>query len=176
MPDKWCPDLGFERRAVQSKLSRKLDTLLSSNLRNPSFEESQGKLLNFATCEMTADQNRGLRGSNNVLIHKKVMTHLKTAFGLDSSNFDELPEDLTQATLETFFGHHHDLKANFLGCSNNLLPEMLIDHPPNEVVEKEELLVLLVLHFWRGDELEHVAIVHHKCTGVLSSWTEWKLL
>ena len=77
-------------------------------LPNTRFKEKHGETLNFSNCRVnTEDGRRGLRDEDHELIHKKVLTHLETAFGIEcqhdgSRGLLTLPETLDKEAVILF--------------------------------------------------------------------------
>ena len=128
------------------------------------FEHKHGDMLQFSNYQVLDDGKRGLRDQNNRLIHKKVLTYLETAFGIDPCSDDEnLPETLDKNAVEKFFRNHETLKAETMPATTVALVEELNGLVPADGPETCELLLLLIL----GYNDDKIAVVYHRPTGVL---------
>ena len=134
-------------------------------LPNIIFEDKRGDNLGFLNCQVL-DDRRGLWDQNNHLIHKKVLTHLETAFGIPRRLDDlgeDLPDTLDKAAVEAFFRDHKTLQAKPMQVTTETLVDQLNGLVPVGGVKTHKLSLLLILEC----DNDKIAVVHHRPTGVL---------
>ena len=136
------------------------------------FFTKRGELLNFSNYRVDKhDGKRGLRDINDDLIHKEVLVHLETAFGIDRQaggmRFPELPDTLDREAVMQFFQQHPTLQVESREATQVNLVHELNGHSPNDGSEEQEEMSLLIFGFEDLDREDQIAVVYHRPSGVL---------